>query len=502
MITCPHCGASNDPQNRFCDQCGYRLAGDAPHAPPVVQAASVCPTCGAAVVPGEAFCEQCGAALEPIAPLAGGPAAMPHATVAPSGGGVICPACGHLNLPGDAFCDNCGASLVVIGKGEATAMSDSPTPTVNPHDEPPAAEHAVPVVAEDAVAPPAADELPAADEAVAAPAPAAGEGPGLAEAQQAAPAAPADALLTAETPAAAAPAPMPVAPAERPSDRDARRAEWEREIAAQEAIIAQLEPVAQVLGANTPAGVQQSLDAARAARDRARAELESLKPPEPAIDPAEVARLEGEIAAQEAIIAQLEPVAQALGANTPAGVQQSLDDARAARDRARAELAVLTGGAPAPAATPTPAAEAAPTAEATPTAPPAAEEVPVPPAPALAAAPVPAPTPVPSGPRLVLEESGRVIALPLDRAEITIGREDPVSGIFPEIDLTPFGGEAGGVSRQHARMVRTGAGWTIVDLNSTNYTRVDGVKAEPGVAVPIHDGSRIQVGRLELTFYQ
>jgi pSer/pThr/pTyr-binding forkhead associated (FHA) protein len=105
-----------------------------------------------------------------------------------------------------------------------------------------------------------------------------------------------------------------------------------------------------------------------------------------------------------------------------------------------------------------------------------------------------------AAPRLVLDESGKELPLPADKVEIIVGREDPISGIFPEIDLTPYGGEGGGVSRQHARITRANGQWTITDLNSTNYTRVDGNKLDPSLPAPIKDGARIQFGRIAATF--
>jgi hypothetical protein len=79
MISCPTCGAQNDPNNRFCDQCGTRLDAVQASTPPPdlapqhsaapvgadepTVAALNCPTCGATVLPGEAFCDNCGADL-------------------------------------------------------------------------------------------------------------------------------------------------------------------------------------------------------------------------------------------------------------------------------------------------------------------------------------------------------------------------------------------------------------------------------------------------------
>jgi pSer/pThr/pTyr-binding forkhead associated (FHA) protein len=40
----------------------------------------------------------------------------------------------------------------------------------------------------------------------------------------------------------------------------------------------------------------------------------------------------------------------------------------------------------------------------------------------------------------------------------------------------------------------------LTDLNSTNYSRVDGTKLEPNTPVPIKDGSRLQFGRVAVTF--
>jgi pSer/pThr/pTyr-binding forkhead associated (FHA) protein len=98
-------------------------------------------------------------------------------------------------------------------------------------------------------------------------------------------------------------------------------------------------------------------------------------------------------------------------------------------------------------------------------------------------------------------DGGQELPLPLDKAEIIVGREDPVSNIFPEVDLTPFGGEMGGVSRQHAKLTHSGGQWMLTDLNSTNYTRLDGARLEPNVATPISDGARLQFGRVVVTFH-
>ncbi|HMQ33682.1 MAG TPA: FHA domain-containing protein [Chloroflexaceae bacterium] len=42
----------------------------------------------------------------------------------------------------------------------------------------------------------------------------------------------------------------------------------------------------------------------------------------------------------------------------------------------------------------------------------------------------------------------------------------------------------------------------MTDLNSTNYTRLNGSRLEPNVATPLPDGARVQFGRVVLTFHQ
>ena len=499
-MKCPTCGAENEAANRFCEQCGSRMepSGGYPQAQVALAAqptaaGPTCPSCGAAVLPGEAFCDECGASLSSAAPTVipgvsnDAPTMLappPPAATAPAIGEptVICAACGQPNLATDRFCDHCGAALAAAATSvpiEAEVPSAVPEPVAPPTTNGTAPEEV-------------ASEVPT---VTASPTDAA-----LAEA------------LTVEQPALSSNS------ADAQAAYEAERQGLEDEIARQQQVISQLEPVQTALGAATPAGVAQSIEQARDAKAKAEAALAALQPPAPAVDPAEIARLEGVIASQQQIISQLEPVQMALGAATPAGVAQSIEQARDAKAKAEAELAALTGGAPAQAAaTPVEAAPelphvpinvappvvpaetpAPPTPQETAISEPAREAAPPPPVPVVPATPEPAPVAAPA-PRLVMDE-GKDLVLPTDKPEIIVGREDPISGIFPEIDLTPYGGETGGVSRQHARLNQSAGQWTVTDLNSTNYTRVDGAKIEPNVATPLKDGARLQFGRVAMTF--
>jgi pSer/pThr/pTyr-binding forkhead associated (FHA) protein len=82
-----------------------------------------------------------------------------------------------------------------------------------------------------------------------------------------------------------------------------------------------------------------------------------------------------------------------------------------------------------------------------------------------------------------------------------VGRVDEVSGIYPDVDLTPHGGEEGGVSRRHAELRYEGGVWFAIDLDSTNGTFVNGVELQPKVRTPLSDGDRLALGELEISFH-
>ena len=82
-----------------------------------------------------------------------------------------------------------------------------------------------------------------------------------------------------------------------------------------------------------------------------------------------------------------------------------------------------------------------------------------------------------------------------------MGREDPVSNVFPEVDLDPHGGDEGGVSRRHAKFTVQGTQWYIQDLNSTNFTFVNKQKLQPNQLQPVNNGDEVRLGRITLTFF-
>ncbi|HYP21932.1 MAG TPA: FHA domain-containing protein [Chloroflexia bacterium] len=101
--------------------------------------------------------------------------------------------------------------------------------------------------------------------------------------------------------------------------------------------------------------------------------------------------------------------------------------------------------------------------------------------------------------RLVIISTGAELPIP-DQEEIMVGREDPSSGIFPDVDLTPYGGEEGGVSRRHARLLHINDDYFVEDLQSTNFTKLDGQRLPAHVRERLEDGARIDFGRVATIF--
>lgn len=109
-------------------------------------------------------------------------------------------------------------------------------------------------------------------------------------------------------------------------------------------------------------------------------------------------------------------------------------------------------------------------------------------------------TPSRAQPHLVLEADGT--SFPLQgKQDYLIGREDPVSKIFPDVDLTAHGGEDGGVSRMHATISIRDGQYVIEDMNSTNCTFLNRQKLASRTPTPLNDGDEIRAGRVVLTFH-
>ncbi|HET9496055.1 MAG TPA: FHA domain-containing protein [Chloroflexia bacterium] len=87
-----------------------------------------------------------------------------------------------------------------------------------------------------------------------------------------------------------------------------------------------------------------------------------------------------------------------------------------------------------------------------------------------------------------------------NRNELIVGRSDPQSNSYPDVDLGPYGGLDLGVSRRHFRLTRTGDNFYLEDLNAMNGSIVNGQRVPPYTLHPLRNGDRIVLGKLEMVF--
>ena len=99
---------------------------------------------------------------------------------------------------------------------------------------------------------------------------------------------------------------------------------------------------------------------------------------------------------------------------------------------------------------------------------------------------------------LVHEKSGMEFHLSAS-SETTLGRKDPVTGIYPDVDLTPLDNQRS-ISRRHAKIHRRGERFFLCeDIGTMNGTYVNGERLETGVPGEVREGDRVRVGVVELT---
>ena len=88
----------------------------------------------------------------------------------------------------------------------------------------------------------------------------------------------------------------------------------------------------------------------------------------------------------------------------------------------------------------------------------------------------------------------------LQKESNLVGRSDPQSNIFPEVDLSRFDPETK-VSRRHARIWREGETFLIEDLNSVNGTVInDAVRLAPRQPRVLESGDKLRLGETTLHF--
>jgi serine/threonine-protein kinase len=94
---------------------------------------------------------------------------------------------------------------------------------------------------------------------------------------------------------------------------------------------------------------------------------------------------------------------------------------------------------------------------------------------------------------LLVLASGQTIAL--NGELMVVGRQDPVLGIFPEINLADKT-----VGRRHAYLRNQQGQYTVEDLNALNKTRLNGVVLAPHEERTLKDGDILRFGSVEVRF--
>jgi CRP-like cAMP-binding protein len=101
--------------------------------------------------------------------------------------------------------------------------------------------------------------------------------------------------------------------------------------------------------------------------------------------------------------------------------------------------------------------------------------------------------------RLVHPPSGMEFHLS-NGSETTIGRKDPVTGIYPDIDLTPVDSQRS-VSRRHAKIYRRGSKYFFgEEIGTMNSTFLNGKRLETGIPAEIRAGDELRCGVVVLRF--
>jgi len=102
--------------------------------------------------------------------------------------------------------------------------------------------------------------------------------------------------------------------------------------------------------------------------------------------------------------------------------------------------------------------------------------------------------------RLLIMGENLSLPIPPGKNVISLGREDPVSGIFPDIDLDPHGGHESGVGRRHAQLILRDGEVMIEDLDSVNGTVVNKLRLKPNAPQPIKHGDEIRLGKMIIIY--
>ncbi len=108
--------------------------------------------------------------------------------------------------------------------------------------------------------------------------------------------------------------------------------------------------------------------------------------------------------------------------------------------------------------------------------------------------------------KLIIEGTSELTtpAFSLQKDENLVGRRDPMSNIFPEIDLSKYDPQTK-ISRRHARIWRDGMNFLVEDLGSSNGTvlatmKTDSLRLVPHMPHVLLSGDKLKIGDTTLHF--
>lgn len=108
--------------------------------------------------------------------------------------------------------------------------------------------------------------------------------------------------------------------------------------------------------------------------------------------------------------------------------------------------------------------------------------------------------------KLVIQGTGELepSSFRLEKSDNLLGRRDPMSNIFPEVDLSKYDPQTK-ISRRHARIWREGNSFLVEDLGSSNGTTLlpsvsDSVRLLPHQPHTLTNGDKIRLGDTTLHF--
>lgn len=103
------------------------------------------------------------------------------------------------------------------------------------------------------------------------------------------------------------------------------------------------------------------------------------------------------------------------------------------------------------------------------------------------------------GPEKLVHSSGMEFPLS-DGPETTVGRKDPVTGIYPDVDLSPLDSQRS-VSRRHAKLYRRGGKFFLgEEIGTMNSTFLNGARLDTGVPAEVRPGDELRFGVVVLKF--